>query len=254
MLFMKLKELTDLLNTELGVEEFKEIDISLNGLQVGDEELEVKKIAFAVDACQATIEKAIDNCCNLLIVHHGLFWGKPLSLTGAHLQRVKTLLDNNMGLYACHLPLDASSKYGNNISMAKALELEDVQKFGWYHSKQIGFSGRLKEPLSSNEIINKLGIKNEGVRVLSFGKDKIQTVGIISGGAPYEVNEALKDGLDAYITGECAHEVYHTCEEGKINMICLGHYSSETFGVKAVKAFLEDKGITAVFVDVPTYL
>ncbi|MDD4083659.1 MAG: Nif3-like dinuclear metal center hexameric protein [Sphaerochaetaceae bacterium] len=251
---MKLKELTDLLNVELGVEEFEGIDISLNGLQVGDKTLEVKKIAFAVDACQSTIEKAVSNSCDLLIVHHGLFWGKPLSITGTHYKRIKTLLDNNVGLYACHLPLDASSTYGNNISIAKALELKDVKKFGWYHSKQIGFSGRLKEVLSAKEIVDKLGIKNENIRILPFGKDRIETVGIISGGAPYEVNDALKEGLDAYVTGECAHEVYHTCEEGKINMICLGHYSSETFGVKTVKVFLEDRGFTTVFVDVPTNL
>jgi len=251
---MKLKELTELLNKELGLEEFEGIDISLNGLQVGDEEIDVKKIAFAVDACQATIDKAVDTSCNLLVVHHGLFWGKPLSITGAHYKRVKTLLDHNLGLYACHLPLDASDTYGNNISLAKALGLEDIQKFGWYHSKQIGFSGRLKEPLSSIEIIKKLGLNAESVRVLPFGKDKIQTVGIISGGAPYEVNDALKEGLDAYITGECAHEVYHTCEEGEMNMICLGHYASETYGVKTVKAFLEAKGIATVFVDVPTDL
>ena len=251
---MKLKELTELLNNEIGIEEFEGIDISLNGLQVGDKELDVKKIAFAVDACQATIEKAVKASSDLLVVHHGLFWGKPLSITDSHFKRVKTLLDNNLGLYACHLPLDASDTYGNNISIAKTLKLKDIQKFGWYHSKQIGFSGRLAEALTPKEIINKLGINYERTRVLPFGKDKIEKVGIISGGAPYEVNEALKDGLDAYITGECAHEVYHTCEEGKINMICLGHYSSETFGVKAVKAFLEAKGFATVFVDVPTNL
>jgi len=251
---MKLKELTELLNKELKLEDFEGIDISLNGLQVGDEELDVKKIAFAVDACQATIDKAVEKSCNLLIVHHGLFWGKPIPITGAHYKRIKTLLNNNLGLYACHLPLDASDTYGNNISIAKALDLENIQKFGWYHSKQIGFSGKLKESLSPNEIIKKLGFKAESVRVLSFGKEKIQTVGIISGGAPYEVNDALKEGLDAYITGECAHEVYHTCEEGKMNMICLGHYSSETYGVKTVKAFLEARGFATVFVDVPTDL
>jgi len=251
---MKLKELVNYLNKELTISDFEGIDISLNGLQVGDESRQVKKIAFAVDACQTTINAAVKQHYDLLIVHHGLFWGKPLAITGPHLNRVKTLIENNLSLYACHLPLDASPLYGNNIEMAKLLKLDHIKGFGQYHSKNIGYSGILPTALTPEELIEKLGVDKKNVKLLSFGKKTIKSVAIISGSDPYEVSVALTEGLDAYITGVGIHEIFHTAEEGKINMVCLGHYASETFGVKALKALLEQQDFDTVFIDVPTNL
>ena len=90
---------------------------------------------------------------------------------------------------------------------------------------------------------------------LPFGKKEIKTVGIISGGASSDVHEAIKEGLDAYISGEVAHEVYHYVKESGINMIAGGHYQTEIVGVNLVREKLEkEKKIETVFIDVPTGL
>ena len=47
---------------------------ALNGVQV-ENEGEIVKVAAAVDARERTIEGAIASGANLLVVHHGLFWG-----------------------------------------------------------------------------------------------------------------------------------------------------------------------------------
>ncbi|MEC8944346.1 MAG: Nif3-like dinuclear metal center hexameric protein, partial [Acidobacteriota bacterium] len=64
-------------------------DSSLNGLQVQGAE-KVNRVALAVDASQATIEAAVDADCQFLFVHHGLFWGQQVPLTGVVGQRVRT--------------------------------------------------------------------------------------------------------------------------------------------------------------------
>jgi putative NIF3 family GTP cyclohydrolase 1 type 2 len=38
---------------------------------------------------------------------------------------------------------------------------------------------------------------------------KNETCGIISGGAAMDAIQASEEGLDLYITGEAAHEMYH---------------------------------------------
>ncbi len=55
-------------------------------------------------------------------MHHGLFWGEPKAITNNHGQIVKKLIDNNLNLYAVHLPLDSHCKVGHNFSMATLLQ------------------------------------------------------------------------------------------------------------------------------------
>lgn len=253
---MKLGKLAKELEILLNIEDFRENDVSLNGLQAGDTEAEVKKVAFAVDACLESFEEAAKLKADLLFVHHGLFWGSPLTVTGSHYRRIKTLLDGGVGLFACHLPLDAHPLLGNNAQMALKLGLENTEAFAQYHGKKIGWAGTLREALTCEQIIEKLGIRTDAHNVIiRGGKEKNSSVGIVSGGAALDVDQAMDLGLDAYITGENSHQTYHPCMERGINMLCLGHYETETFGVKAVMRYVsEHYGLETCFIDIPTTL
>lgn len=251
---MKLSDFAGKLTEVFRIGEFE--DLSLNGLQVGDCDRTVKKVAFAVDACQASIDAAVSEEADVLVVHHGLFWGKPVSVTGSHYKRVKTMLDNNLALFACHLPLDAHPVLGNNAQMAQALGLDDVSEFCMYHGKNIGFKGVLPQPLSTDEIIAKLGIRKDSTNVIiNGGKDLNKTVGIVSGSAASDVFQAIEEKLDVFITGESSHAVFHDCLEKKINMLCLGHYETEVFGVKALMSYVDRvMNLDTVFIDIPTHI
>ncbi len=231
-------------------------DISMNGLQVGRSDTPVRRVAFAVDACMASFTRAVELGADLLCVHHGLFWGKPIPLTGAHYRRVKYLLDHDLALYAAHLPLDMQMEVGNNAGLADALNLKTRESFGDYHGIKIGLKGELPEALDIDGVLRQLGLSRDGaLGILDFGSDRIRTVGIISGGADKEVEQALDENLDLYLTGELSHQVYHTCLEGKIHLIAGGHYYTETYGVRnLMKRLQRDHEVETVFVDVPTGL
>ena len=111
---MKLNEFADRISSVLDIASYAGADSSMNGLQVGDINAEVNKVAFAVDASLATIHRAAGQKADVLFVHHGLFWGRSIAITGRHYSRIKTLLDNDLALFACHLPLDGNAVYGNN--------------------------------------------------------------------------------------------------------------------------------------------
>lgn len=253
---MNLKQLAQELGELLNIDDFLDCDDSLNGLQAGNLNADVKKVAFAVDACLESFREAAAQKADLLFVHHGLFWEKSIAVTGAHYDRIKTLLDNNLALFACHLPLDAHPVLGNNAQMAMRLGLKDVEPFGVYHGKKIGCMGILEKGLSCDELVNRLEIRTNAHNcIIRAGKDRVRTVGIVSGGAAEDVDQAIDAGLDAYITGESSHETYHPVLEGKINMLSLGHYETETFGVKAVMAYVKEHyGLDVCFVDIPTTL
>lgn len=251
---MTLGEFSGILSDLLKIDGYK--DFSNNGLQVGDAKATVKKVAFAVDACLEAFRKAAEEHADVLVVHHGLFWSNAIPVTGIHYERIKTLLDNNVALFACHLPLDANEELGNNAQMAKVLGLKNMKAFSEYEGNRIGWYGELDKALTVDQIVEKLGIRPDQRNVvMKFGKTENRTVGIVSGGAPKEVADAIALNLDCYITGENSHQTYHLCKEEKINMMCLGHYETETFGVKAVKKWVEDNlGLETCFIDIPTRL
>jgi dinuclear metal center YbgI/SA1388 family protein len=250
---MKQSKLVAYLDDYLCIKDFEGVDISLNGLQVGGEEKEISHVAFAVDACRQSIERAIVSGADMLVVHHGLFWGKPIALVGSHGKRVKAMLDGNLDLYAAHLPLDAHPEVGNNIAMAKVLGLEGIEPFSLYKGKAIGVVGMLKTPDDLDGIAEKLGFSDP--KKLDFNKGPIRKVAIVSGEGADDIYEAKVTGCDLLITGESRHSTYHWCEEEEISMLCGGHYATEVFGVKELALHLMNElQLVVSFIDVPTGL
>ena len=257
---MTLNQLNDYFNAFLKKEDFSR-DVSLNGIQIQNSEpdkKEIKKVAFAVDACEATARLAAEAGADALFVHHGLFWGGCQTITGSFFKRISTFINNDLALIAYHIPLDANIPYGNNAGLAAriGLNLDKVQRFAEWRGMEIGLWGELPAPLTVEELAEKVLAPGEKpLAILPFGKKEIRTVGVCSGGATEDVEAAIQLGLDAYITGETSHELYHYVEECGINMISGGHYQTETLGVNLVKEKLEkETDIECVFIDLPTKL
>ena len=260
---MKLDEFEQVAHTLLlagpentGGAQAERVDPALNGLQVGRVGTEVTRIAFAVDACLETFQRAVDWGAELLFVHHGLFWGRPLALTGTHLARVRLLLEHDLALYAMHLPLDCHPTLGNNAGMARALDLRERTPFGEYRGAMIGLRGSLPEPGPLADVADTLfGGERNCLAVLPFGRERIERVALVSGGGNRDLDAAIAAGVDLFVTGDAAHENYHAALEAGINVVSGGHYLSEVYGVRAVAERLaRDTGVATTLIDVPTGL
>jgi dinuclear metal center YbgI/SA1388 family protein len=253
---MKTSELDLWFSRLLRPELFEGKDPSMNGIQVDNDGADIARVAFAVDACEETILRAAAQGAGMLFVHHGLFWGRPIALRGAHYRRVRALTNANMALYASHLPLDAHSEVGNNGALAALLGLENIEPFGEWRGCVIGCRGEFPRPLSIDEVLERLFPDGKKpAHVLPFGPKEIRTVAVVSGGASDEVHQAIALGMDLYITGEVEHEAYHPAMENRINVIAGGHYQTEVHGVRKVAERLAlETGLDTIFIDVPTGL
>ena len=253
--YMTVNEFGEELWKRLSIDDFP-FDISLNGFQIQGPDRELRKAAFAVDASFATIDAAAEASADILVVHHGLFWGAPIAIRDAHYRRVKRALDSGLSLFACHLPLDAHPLYGNNAQIALTLGMTSFDPFGEYKGRKIGFKGRLPFPMTVPEVARLLGFTAEGgVHIIKAGKDMVETVGIISGGGAEDVEQAIAEGLDLFITGTAEHEIYHTVRESGIDFLSGGHYRSEIFGVKALERMARKEfSLETVFIDAETGL
>lgn len=251
---MRLDTLVRYLDDYLRVaEEVADAPEALNGLQVGNSG-DVTKLAAAVDMCEATVRLAAEQRADCLLVHHGLFWGGLRPLVGPAYRRVGALIKGNIALYAAHLPLDRHPDVGNNSTLARLLSLKVRGEFGSYHGAPIGIWGEYngKRDELSWSLTKALG---SAPRLLPFGPERVQRVGIVTGAGGSLIPQAAAAGLDTYVTGEGQHWTFFDAEELGINVFYAGHYATETVGVKALAEHLSKKfDLPWVFLDHPTGL
>ncbi len=249
---MNLKDLTNYLDAYLRIDEFE--DHSQNGLQV-EGPAEVQRIVLAVDSSLAGFAKAVELGADLLIVHHGLFWGDERVLTGPFYQRIKTLIEGGVGLYAAHIPLDAHEELGNNVELARVLDLEVTDRFGEYHGTPIGVACRPPSGSVDREgLVATINTRLDTDCVVQpHGPAEVRSIGIVSGGAAGMVGEAANAGFDLFLTGETNHTHAHDGAEHGLNVVFAGHYATETVGLKALARHLKHEfDLETTFFDLPT--
>ena len=237
----------------LKTEQFTDWPGAVNGLQVENDGT-ITKLAAAVDASTATVRQAIDAGADLMIVHHGLFWGPSHPWIGKRYELMKLLLQNNLAVYSSHLPLDAHPKLGNNALLARAIGLRELKPFFIEKGQAIGLQGKLD--VTRRDLTRRLAqaLSNEPLTIPG-GPEKCRKIGIVTGGAGDELKKAHDEGVDTFITGEGRHWTYALAEELGINVFYGGHYATETFGVKALAEDLSRKfDVPWEFIDHPTGL
>jgi dinuclear metal center YbgI/SA1388 family protein len=254
-----LQEVADLLDALLRTAEVPDYPGALNGIQV-EHSGPVRRCAVAVDASLATIRGAASTGANLLIVHHGLFWGGAQRVRGRAYERLRELFANDIAVYASHLPLDLHPTLGNNALLAQALGLTPAAGFARFQSVAVGVMGTADvETISLRERAASLA-EREGGALVDVGVTpgrRTQRWAICTGaGASSDtLREAAEAGVDTLIVGEGPHHTAVEARELGIAVLYVGHYATETFGVRALGAELERTlGLPWSFIPAPTGL
>ena len=248
---MKLESLLEYLEGYLGVAAHPDYPNALNGLQV-EGPSEVTRLCTGVDASEAAVAEAVRRSAHLLLVHHGLFWDGLGPLTGRRHRKIARLIRGELGLYSVHLPLDAHAEVGNCILLMRALEIVPAGRFAAYRGAELGWWGEAN--LDRDRLVERARAALGGpVRVLAYGPDRAERVGVVTGSGGALVEEAARIGLDTLVTGEGSHHVAIDAAELGINVVYGGHYATETFGIRALGEHLAERfGLAHEFLDLPT--
>ena len=232
-------EMVGYLDTFLQVRDIPDETNAVNGLQV--ENLgSVDRIVAAVDASLEAIEGAAPakgSGGTLLLVHHGLFWDGNVPLTDRRYRRVRALFERNIALYAAHIPLDVHPEVGNNMVLARRLDITLDGWFGDYRGLRLGVHGDLATP--REDLVRRIeGQLGAPARLIPGGPPVTGRVGVITGSGGGFIGQARAAGLDTLITGEGAHHTYFDAMEFGLNVIYAGHYATEQVGVQALAQHL----------------
>ena len=244
-------ELENYLTKLLKPEQIK--DYAPNGLQVQGAE-KITKVVTGVTASQALIDRAIEEKADTIIVHHGYFWkNESYVIRGIKHKRIKALLDNDINLFAYHLPLDIHPSLGNNAQLAKLLNIKVTGPLELGNPISVGVQGVLPSIASGDELAQLINFKlnRTCLHIAPPSNKKIKTIAWCTGGGQDYIELAAEQGIDAFISGEVSEKTTHIAREMDIHFFAAGHHATERYGVKALGEHIaKDLGIEVVFVDI----
>lgn len=246
-----LRELVDHLDRLLEVGRFQ--DYCPNGLQV-EGRVEVGRIVGGVTACRALVEAAAQRGADAVLVHHGYFWkGEDPRVVGMKAARLRLLLEHGMSLLAYHLPLDFHPELGNNVQLAKRLDLSVAGPLALDGKPHQGLYGTVGEPLSADAFSARLAmaLRRAPLHIPGEVSRPVRRVGWCTGAAQGFIDAAAARGLDAYVSGEISEHTVHAARELGIHYFAAGHHATERYGVQALGEHLAARfGIAFEFVDI----
>lgn len=206
-----------------------------NGIQV-ENDGRIRQLACAVDANPLTLIDAAAQRDTLLLVHHGLAWNGWSPLTGRTREMILAALEGNLAVFSSHLPLDADEDVGNNVLLAKLLDLgESVPCVDVMGAK---LSRLIETEIPRAEVAERLRRAVGSARVIAGGPDICRRILVSSGSGKSLVDLCPGLGVDTLVTGEVVHDHFSQAHRHGLNIILGGHYATETLGVRALTEHL----------------
>ena len=225
-------------------------DYCPNGLQV-EGRPQVRRIVSGVTASQALLEAAVEAEADVVLVHHGYFWkGEDARVTGMKRRRLQTLLGHDISLLAYHLPLDLHPEVGNNVQLARQLEITVEGPLDPDNPKVVGLLGSLAEPMTARDFARRVQEVLGREPLLVEGTGMVRRIGWCTGGGQGYIDDAIAAGVDLFLTGEASEQTFHSARENGVSFIAAGHHATERYGVQALGDYLARRfAIEHLFID-----
>ena len=227
-------------------------DYCPNGLQV-EGRPQVRRIVSGVTASQALLDAAVEAEADVVLVHHGYFWkGEDARVTGMKRRRLQTLLGHDISLLAYHLPLDLHPEVGNNVQLARQLEITVEGPLDPENPKVVGLLGSLAEPMTARDFARRVQEVLGREPLLVEGTGMVRRIGWCTGGGQGYIDDAIAAGVDLFLTGEASEQTFHSARESGVSFIAAGHHATERYGVQALGDYLARRfAIEHLFIDCP---
>jgi putative NIF3 family GTP cyclohydrolase 1 type 2 len=223
----------------------------------------ITKVYCAVFPSNKVLEKVLaDGIGNSMIfVHHPSIWDIRKApnvfqqMDGTLLAKLK---DKKISIYNLHVPLDNFGEYSTGVTLAKSLNMTELEPCVPYYGSLAGVIGK-----TSCRTVSELkqifeGAVGHKVKLYKYGEDKIpgNKVAVLAGGGNEEdiLKQVFDSGIKTVVTGISSRnphsEKTHVYEEANgINVLGGTHYSTEKFACQAMCNYFRNLGLPSVFID-----
>ncbi len=215
------------------------------GLMVGNSDMEVKKVLFALDCSEAVLDEAININANMIITHHPMIFKgvKSIDYSTPIGRKLIKAVKNDIVVYSAHTNLDIAEG-GTNTTLANLIGLKNIQPLLQLdNDTYIGKYGDLEKEVKFSDFIAEFKYKiNTSYIVVNGNMDKvIKRVGLCTGKASSAeyIIAAKKNNCDLYITGDIGYHDAQTAEDMDICLIDGTHYLTEVIVVPELCQYIE---------------
>jgi dinuclear metal center YbgI/SA1388 family protein len=218
------------------------MDFDNVGLLVGKSSAQVTKVLTALDITLEVIDEAAALGAQLIVSHHPMFFSlKNVTDTDKNGCKAVKLIENGISGICMHTNLDAA-KGGVNDALANALGLKNItlmQTDGIDGNGQpfsYGRVGTLEKPMTMQQFLPfvKQTLKSNGLRFHDAGR-KVEKVCSVGGSGGSELEAALKNGCDTFVTADVKYDVFLDAKYYGINLIDADHFCTENTVVPVLK-------------------
>jgi len=240
---MKVKNLLDIIDSQLPQQTAIEGDRI--GLQIKTGGDDVSNILITMELNDSVINEAITLKCDCIITFHPLIFNPLLQINSDNRvgRLTAALIKNNIALISIHTNFDSHAK-GTSRLLCDRLNLtydgfllpdKSIESFG------MGVVCHSDMELSLPNLLDRLSaVCNSPIRYSNGSSNIINRIGIVGGSGSSFIDEAMDQGLDAFITADVSYHNFHRTE-GKMAVIDPGHYEMEQFVAGGLLDLLRDK-------------
>ena len=234
------------------------------GLQIGLTEAEVSGALLCLDVTEAVIDEAVSRGCNVVVSHHPLlFRGLKQVADLNDVQRtVRRAIKNDVCVISMHTNLDNAAG-GVNFKIAERLSFghgllrtdadvglghgllrtdadETVEAMGDEQHPGQWVMLTLREPMEAQAFIAhvKTRLEAQCAACNELLQRPIRRVAICGGAGDFLLEEVVRRGADAFVTGEMHYHQYFGHEQ-EVQICVVGHYESEHFTKELLRDIIE---------------
>ncbi|MEZ6062505.1 MAG: Nif3-like dinuclear metal center hexameric protein [Planctomycetaceae bacterium] len=203
------------------------------GLLVGRRTASVDRVMTCLTLTSDVAAEAVQERAQLVVTHHPVMFRATRQVTSdtADGDVLLTLIEAGIAVFSPHTRFDSAAE-GINQQLAESFGLRQIQAIR--ESASVaglggGRWGKLDADTSLDEFLS--CVKQVcGAEYLEFSGERessVSTVAVACGSAAEFLRDAVRLGCDTFVTGEAR---FHSALEARaagVNLVLVGHYSSE---------------------------
>jgi dinuclear metal center YbgI/SA1388 family protein len=203
------------------------------GLLLGRMDRSVNKVMTCLTLTLPVAQEAIEQGVQLIITHHPiLFRGvKQISDSTVEGCLLLDLVEAGIAVYSPHTAFD-SAVDGINHWLATEIGLGQIAALRPSGNLDVSGGGRygtFENPMERTAFLQKL-CEITGAKYLEFSwheSTRVQKVAVACGSAAEYLDDAVRAGCDTFVTGEARFHSVLESQARSVNLVLIGHYSSE---------------------------
>lgn len=205
-----------------------------SGIQTGDMQQEVNKIAVVLDVTPDALEKAVEFGAEVVVSHHPVLFRAVKSLTSGNI--AFEAIKNGVSIISSHTAFDVANGGVSDILLDK-IELTKIEA-------ESGINPCLRVGKTDIADVNKFAAhvsEKLNAEIRFCGGRPVERVAVCGGSGCSLLGDVLTCGADTFVTGDAGHHDFLDFQAAGVNLIAAGHFETENIAMFKLAEYIQNE-------------